>query len=492
MKHSSSHPERDAERYGTKTARWAKDVLRFIRGHAMFPAGARVLCALSGGADSVALLFFLRENAGGLGLSSVAAAHFNHRLRGADADADEAFARSLCQKHGIPFHAGRADVAAEARRRGAGVEETARTLRYDFLEKMAARNGFSHIATGHTADDNAETVLLHLARGAGLAGLCGIPPMRGNVVRPFLSTSRADIERFLSERGLPHIEDASNTDTAFARNRVRLHAVPALLGINPRFAAAVSDMTALLRQDEDCLLSQARGLLSQARPTPEGVVIPAEAVSAAHPAIGSRLCRLLYMQASGGYTPPDTVHAEAMLALCAGTDPAGRVSLPGGLAARRVYGDLVIGPPPEPVTFAPRPLDTEGDTAVPEAGLLFSCRAAVPGDFPGNNTRLLVAEDAVRGTLRLRPRASGDRMNLPGAPGGKSLKKLMIDRRLPRQLREALPVLCDDRGIVALAGFGTDTAHTARPDGKALCITVSRIPRADGPPLWDGMDWWEL
>ena len=186
--------------------------------------GARVLCAVSGGVDSMYLLYRMAELAAQRGFV-VGCAHFNHGLRGAESDRDEAFVRAQCEKLGVPFYAGRGDVTSV---RGMGTEAAARELRYAFLTQCAAEHGYDWIATAHTADDNAETLLLNLARGCGLRGLTGIPPQRGKYLRPMLDTTRAQAEAYLTAHAIPHVEDSTNASDAYARNRVRHHAVPAL------------------------------------------------------------------------------------------------------------------------------------------------------------------------------------------------------------------------------------------------------------------------
>ncbi len=462
-----------------------------VREHHMLPPGARVLCAVSGGADSVALLYALRLMREELGLQGVSAAHFNHQLRGDASNADETFVRGLCAYLDIPLFQGRADVAAEAALRRTGLEETARLLRYAFLGETAEKAGCTHIATGHTADDNVETVLLHLTRGAGLSGLTGIPPVRGAIVRPLITCTRADIEAFLSDHGLRHVEDATNQDIALSRNRVRHRVVPELRAINPRLSAAVDGMLALLRQDEHCLTAQAREQLPFARRSDEGITFPVRRLTALHPALSTRLCRLLYEKATGRSAPLPSAHVEAMLALCHSGQPSGSIHLPGECTARRVYDQLIVGPPPEePATFAPRTLAAGETVALPEVGLRCACRAAArpPGVGP---SVFSVRADSVQGALTVRPRRAGDSLRLPGKPGGKLLKRLLIDARVPQHLREALPVLADDRGVVAVLGFGTDAAHTAAPGAPLLTVEITRGPRENGkPPLWDDMSWW--
>ena len=213
------------------------------------PKGARVLCAVSGGADSMCLLALLRET----GACELAAAHFEHGIRGGESLRDCAFVEDYCRAKGIACFVGHADVPRFAREEGIGLEEAARTLRYAFLEKTAAEHGFDWIATAHSADDNAETALFNFARGAGPAGLCGIPPRRGKIIRPLLGLTRAEIEQFLAESGTPHVEDSTNESDSCSRNRIRHAVMPVLREINPALSEAVARTGRLLRRDEDCL-----------------------------------------------------------------------------------------------------------------------------------------------------------------------------------------------------------------------------------------------
>ena len=195
------------------------------------PSG-RVLCAVSGGADSVCLLHSCLRLARG-GDTTVCAAHYNHCLRGGESDRDERFVRSLCASLGVELRVGRGDVAAYARGRGMGTEEAARELRYAFLEEAADELGCGYILTAHNADDNAETMLMALVRGSGPRGLAGIPPRRGRILRPMLGATRAEIEAYLAENGLEHVEDSTNECTDYTRNRIRKLCMPVLREINP-------------------------------------------------------------------------------------------------------------------------------------------------------------------------------------------------------------------------------------------------------------------
>ena len=221
-----------------------------------FPHGGRVLCAVSGGLDSMCLLDYMTRQPG----FSVGAAHFNHCLRGAEADRDEEFVRDHCGKRRIPFVSGSGDTRLLAEKEDLSIEEAARRLRYEFLNKAAEDGGYDAILTAHHADDNAETVLLNLVRGTGSAGLAGIPQVRGNICRPFLRIPRAELAAYAAAHGVPHVEDSTNDDPdAAARNALRSSVMPVLRQINPKCVENIARTSAILREESDALESMARG-----------------------------------------------------------------------------------------------------------------------------------------------------------------------------------------------------------------------------------------
>ncbi|MBO5917872.1 MAG: tRNA lysidine(34) synthetase TilS, partial [Oscillospiraceae bacterium] len=217
----------------------------------MIPEGGTVLCAVSGGADSVCLLHWL-AGLRALRPFTLVAAHYNHNLRGEESDRDEAFVRSFLRQccPQVELIVGTGDVAGQARQGRQGIEETAREMRYAFLRQVAEQVGADVIATAHTADDNAETLLLNLTRGCGLRGLTGIPPCRDGLIRPLLTTHREQVEAYLRAFGLPHVEDSSNTDMHYTRNRMRHQVMPVLRDIQPRLLEHLSQTAHLLEQDE--------------------------------------------------------------------------------------------------------------------------------------------------------------------------------------------------------------------------------------------------
>ena len=240
--------------------------------YGMFPPGGTVLLAVSGGRDSMTLLHWCAAHAQAWGVK-LAVGHYHHGMRGEAADLDEERVSSWCADHAIPFYAGRGDVYGESARQGKGVEEVGRELRYAFLESLADALGAGAIATAHNADDNAETLLLHLIRGSGLQGLTGIPPRRGRLIRPLLTTTRAEIDAYAAAYALPYGDDGTNEDDAYARNRLRHQVTPVLESLNPRYVESAAQAIRLLRRDNDYLNAQAAQLLLVARSCENGLLL---------------------------------------------------------------------------------------------------------------------------------------------------------------------------------------------------------------------------
>ncbi len=416
------------------------------REYGMFPKGGTVLLAVSGGRDSMTLLHWAWTQAETFGVS-LAVGHYHHGMRGESADDDARRVEAWCREHGIPFYQDNGDVYGEAARMGRGVEETGRLLRYAFLERTAAAIGAMRIATAHNADDNAETLLLNLTRGAGLQGLCGIPPVRKNIVRPLLTTSRAEINAYVAEHAIPYGDDETNFDDTYARNRIRNQVTPVLRSLNARYTENVSTAIRLLRQDNDCLNGFADQLLEGVRAETGRAVLPASRLAEAPIPIAVRAARTL-MTGVTGFSQFGERHLRAVLDLAKSGDPSAQISLPHGLIVRREYGALVFTTEQESQSWGPVPLK-EGENRV----------GAWTVTVAGNP-----------GSLTARPRRTGDEIRLP-RQAKKTLKKLMMEKRIPRPLRDSLPVAADGDGPLAVALLGENTDH---PRFGAVHITFTQ------------------
>lgn len=431
------------------------------REHALLPHGGHVLCAVSGGADSVCLLHWLNGLRDEYGFA-LTAAHYNHQLRGAQARRDEEFVRSFVQKccPEVELIVGCGDVAAQAAQNGAGIEETAREMRYAFLREAAQQVGADVIATAHNAEDNAETLLLHLMRGSGLRGLTGIRPRRDDLVRPFLTTRRRDIEAYLHVYGLPHVEDSSNADERFARNRVRRQLLPLLEDMQPQFVAHMGKTARWLAQDEEYLTQQAAQALDKMEETSGGLCVPSAVIARQPDPLAVRMVRLLLdkLNADGGKCTAE--HLLAVVALCRSDDPSGRVSLPGGRLARRVYDRLELIREEQPKLWVERVLPLSGELTLPWGTL--TVRREIYGGYEQNPCSFYLSCAKVERGLTVRPRRTGDILTRP-ARMGRMLKKLLIDEKIPRHVRDTIPVLDCGGRVAAVAGLGPDRAFLPAP-----------------------------
>lgn len=384
-----------------------------------------VVCAVSGGADSMALLWGLYLLRDKLNIR-LTAAHFNHHLRGEESDRDEAFVRDFCAGYGIPFVAGSGQVIPGAK----GLEAAAREARYAFLKSLSGK-----IATAHTADDNAETVLMHLVRGTGLKGLGGIAPINGNLIRPMLDITRAEVLDFLREYSISYVEDSSNAGDEFLRNRLRHHIMPLLKEENPSLPQNLSAMAMRLRQDEQALEQLAR----------EQETMQVSRLRILQPAVRSRVLNGILLDA--GVKEPEAAHIRALEQLVFSENPSAKAAFPGGVTVSRCYDTLQVGVVKHQLEA--RVLTCPGVMELPEAGVRIVCR---PNDSQEKTVHSFAV--SVQGEMVVRCRMEGDTLRLSG--GRKSVKKLLIDRKIPAARRDMIPVLADDAGVVAVAGIGAN------------------------------------
>ena len=464
---------------------------RLIDEYDMLPPGCTVVCAVSGGADSICLLHRLNQLRA-IRPFTLVAAHYNHHLRGAESDRDEAFVKRWVEDWCGPDPAagqpplpavrlitGGGDVSGEAKRLGLGLEETARRMRYAFLEEAARAVGADRIATAHTADDNAETVLLHLIRGSGLQGLTGIRPRQGRLVRPLLTTTRREIEDYLELYHIPHVEDSTNQDDAYTRNQVRHQVIPLLDEINPWFVPRMADTIRYLRSDNDYRSAPAAAGARRARPAGDGGLSISAALLASQPdPIAVRIVSCLLGRL--GEFQFRAAHLTAVVALSRSPAPSGAVSLPHSLTARRVYGELILvrgarrSPP-----FAPVSLSVPGEAVLPSIGWTIACRRAeAPEQPPDTPDHFFLNPSRLTGPLVIRPRLTGDTITLPRRRA-KTVKKLLIDAKVPRWDRDRLPLLADASGPLWLAGFGPDQGRLSSSGAPALEVIALRTAPAE-------------
>jgi tRNA(Ile)-lysidine synthase len=451
-------------------------VRRYCREHRLLSPGGLVV-AVSGGADSVCLLHLLELLAPEFGLE-LHVAHFNHGLRGAASDADARLVAELADRLGLAADFGCADVAAAATSAHRSLEAVAHDLRWAFLDQVRRRSGAFAVASGHTADDQAETVLMHLLRGSGLRGLAGMAPAGATVRRPLLAVQHSECLNWCREHAVPWREDASNAEPWCRRNAVRLEALPFLRRYNPAIDRALAGLAETVQLDLAYLDAQADAALDALRQrTGDG----AEQVKlAGYQALPAALQHHLLLRWLG----PGAKRAqiEAIDRLLRAGQAGDAVELSGNRQVVRRYEDAVLQARTEQRPLPDVVIAVPGLTLAPDWG--WTIRAEVhSAPIARSHDRWSVDLDASRvlQPLTLRTRRPGDRLTLPGVAGAKKLQDILVDAKIPRRERDRLGVLEAANGIVWLAGWRAAAAALADPDSeRVLRLTVQRREHGDG------------
>jgi tRNA(Ile)-lysidine synthase len=456
-------------------------------------AGERVGVAVSGGADSVALLLLLLELRKELGIV-LRVVHFNHKLRGKDSDGDEKFVAKLAEKCGLAFHAGRADIAAKAKSRKANLEDTARRARYEFFARLVGDGRVDKVAVAHTADDQAETVLAHILRGTGLAGLGGIHPAVGHVVRPLLGVRRAELRAYLKSKKQTWREDATNRDTTRMRARIRKKLMPVLeKEFQPAVVEHLATLAELARADEalidalveehvrtcvqrstgftsiracDLLRFGGRATIGTAGSTDNAETQRTRrSAEEAHLAFGGRMVRRIVGEMKPRAGEIGVGHVQSVLDLARSGENGKRLQLPGGVEVRREHDSLVfcvadsVGGSRRraPLAFE-HEIKLDGVTAnirVPELSCVFRFRVI---DWPAKRGDTIekgyvLDRDALQSPLVLRNWRPGDKLRPCGHRSAHKLKRLLNEKRVSRWEREGWPVLTSGGALVWARGF---------------------------------------
>ncbi|MCD6334737.1 MAG: tRNA lysidine(34) synthetase TilS [Candidatus Latescibacteria bacterium] len=436
-----------------------ENVRDFMRRHRMAQSGEKVLVAVSGGADSVALLDILSRLQEELHIR-LHVAHLNHGLRGSDSDEDARFVEALCSDLGMPFTAGRKDVRAFVREQGFSLEEGARIVRYRFLKDVAEQVGAARIATGHTADDQAETVLFRLLRGSGVKGLGGMHPVREErFIRPLLGVRRWEVEQYLTGRKLAFRCDRSNEDPAFTRNRIRRELLPLLRDrFNPNIVRTLVRAAAILRDEDDFAERETALALDRIAKKREKrkIVLDLPSFLEYHRALRRRLIRRICGELAQS---PGFEETERIMRLASGQG--GMLRAASGIRVQRARDALLFKLGETPAFRVAVPI--EGGIALPEleARLItsvFPRASSEESSWRSDATCAFFDRDTLAGRLIVRNREPGDRIQPFGMKGHKKVKDLLMDRKIPRILRDEVPVLCDAEKIIWVIGMATHEA----------------------------------
>lgn len=469
----------------------AERVRETVSRYRMFRNGESVLVAVSGGPDSVALLDVLSRLAVDWGLS-LTVAHLNHMFRGAEADEDVLFVRNLAARYGLPCVAESIDVPAYRQEHGLSAQVAAREIRYRFLDETARAVDATAVALGHNADDQCETILLNFLRGTGLAGLGGIPPVRGIYVRPLIGVWRAEIEAYCRLRNLVYRQDSSNLEAIYTRNRIRHHLIPLLeRDYNPGLRTALLRLGEIARAENGYLDGEAGRALNLARQSVSdegGLSLDLDRLRELDPVICRRVLKQAWQEAAGG-AQTDYKHIEDLFDLVHSPVGGRLVELPGGLTAERVRRCLVIGRAAGMPSSAPYavPLEVPGETRVP--GQDWSVRAVLwDGEIDldtvrrgQDRSRVYLDYDCLTMPLQLRNRRPGDVFSPFGLDGTVKLKKYFSDLGLPRAERDDQPLVVDARGrIVWVVGVRpADFCRITPMTKKVLFLqVVGQVPES--------------
>lgn len=409
-----------------------------------------VLAAVSGGADSVALLLELLRLQRNGQISRVEAAHLHHGIRGQSADEDAAFVRALCERLGVPLHSERIDVPEAARRDGVSLELAARNARYAFLERIRASRSLDHIALGHHRDDQAETVLLHLLRGCGTDGLAGMRLRSGRLIRPLLHTPKDAILAYLADCGQAFCTDETNFENDATRNRIRLEVLPALEAINPAAKKALSDAAAHVVQDAEYLNALAdEAYLRCGTDREQLLALPGPI----------RLRVLKRILPYTDFEASDLLRLDALLMGQTGDCATLKNGVVAWLDAKR----LRIGRE-EPAPYA---VPVPGTGSVRLSGGTLSVERVDAARIPCGGFDAYIDADRLNGRVIARSPQAGDRFTPLGMMGTKLLSDFLTDRKVPR-FERTMPILCDEAGIVWVTGHTVDERMRVTADSTYI------------------------
>ena len=437
--------------------------LSTVQKYDMLHENDSVVVGLSGGADSCALLHFLVSLREKMSLK-VSACHINHQLRGAEADRDENFAADFCKAHNVPIYILHADVRGEALRQKKSTEQCGRDIRYAFFSETAEKLN-AKIATAHTASDNAETVLFNLARGSGAAGLCGIPPVRDNIIRPLIECTRTDIEAYCTKHDIHYVTDSTNLTDEYTRNKIRLEVMPVLKKINPAFESTVSGMTQRMKETVDFIDRCAENALSSAL-TDKGYKI-----SELQKLDKAVLSRAVIMICQKNSFAPEAKHIELIKKIVYNS---GAVELKNNIFAVSSQGFLRI--------VSKNSVNTSQTVTWNGQEFLFINNkkislSKINKDVFHNRKKFdkflfhnALDCDTIPLTAVFRTRKQGDIFAPHGRNVTKSVKKLFIELKIPREQRDSIIMLADGSDILWIEGIGVCENSSVKDSSKNIVL----------------------
>ncbi len=430
-------------------------VISTIEYYNMLEKNDGVVVGVSGGPDSLSLLYILYDIRGKFGLK-LYVAHINHGIRGYEADEDARFVEKTAGILDLPFFVRKVNVPEIVKETGVSSEMVGRNIRYNFFNEVAAKNGAQKIAVAHNKNDLAETFLLHLIRGSGPTGLVGIRPVNGRVIRPLIDISREEIDEYIRSNNLKPRIDATNYEEIYNRNRVRLKIIPYMQKLNPEVVDSIARTSALLREDESFFEDIVQKLEQDCINVEAGrVSVSAEKLLQFKPSVRNRVIRYAVKLLKGDYLNLELKHIGYVVNLAKDCRTGSRIDLPDGLVAEARYGKIIFmkGAVKGPGMFYYE-LQPGQELFLPGLGCEISARPLVKDEMELQHNLLTayIDYDKVKNGLAVRNRRPGDRLVPLGMKGTKKLKKLLIDEKIPREERDSIPIVVDGDELVWVAG----------------------------------------
>jgi tRNA(Ile)-lysidine synthase len=455
---------------------------RTIQAHRLLQIGDRLVVAVSGGPDSVALLHGLWQLREEYQLQ-LAAAHVNHQFRGEEAEEDSRYVQRICQEWGIPCFVQSVNVPQVIAETGLNPQEAARQVRYRFLYQVARDIDRAKLVTAHHADDQLETMLMRFVRGTGMEGMAGIPMRRMEdgveIIRPLLEITREQIEQYCLAHHLTPRQDYSNVSDKYFRNRVRKYWIPLMRKENPHVAQSAVHLAEMLRVENDYLQQESEAKLAGIieEQSMNTIVIRQNDFLVHHVALQRRMIKLIlsYLLKSDiketGYA-----HIENIRQIITDAHPAACLHLPGNLQVRREYQRVIFSSISDTTLIPPYiySLDVPGQTYVPELDLTIRCyygKREEEGNLPKGSFAVF-DPDRIKGNLYIRQRRAGDRMTVKGMNGTKKVKDILIDMKIPRRMRDQIPLLTDDEHILWIPGVKRSNEYLPSKEADRVLYVV--------------------
>lgn len=450
-------------------------LLNTIEKYDMIDSGDRVLIGVSGGADSVALLHMLNRLKSELEIE-LSVAHINHGLRGRAADSDAAYVENLCRQWDIPFFLKEVDIRELSKSWRISEEEAGRRVRFGFFDEVLSKIGGDKIALGHHRDDQIETILHNIIRGTGMEGLRGIKPIRdGKIIRPLLEIDRLSIEKYLEDQKISYRHDETNYQAIYTRNKIRLELIPYMeKAFNPKLKDSIVRMADILGEEDDFLTEYTHDLIKKnVNKEVNKVIIPIDFFKSCHVAIRRRIVRVCIEYLSRDMADIGQSHIDGILDIC-NLGPGSAIDLPSGLIGYRDYDTIVLikrsAYRSERFDVA---LDVPGAVVIDEIGIEIRARFVEEKRF-GDPNCVYIDGDVISGPLRIRNRVDGDRFRPLGMRGSKKLKDFFIDEKVPRYLRDSIPLVLDEQNIVWVVGYQIGDDYKITGDTQTI-IELSSV-----------------